>query len=61
MAGPGYYEISGLAWSGGGAIRRVEISTDNGKTWTDAQLQDPVARKAHTRFIFPGNGMARKL
>jgi sulfane dehydrogenase subunit SoxC len=53
LAGPGYYEISGLAWSGGGAIRRVEISTDNGKTWADAQMQDPVARKAHTRFVFP--------
>jgi sulfane dehydrogenase subunit SoxC len=53
LAGPGFYEISGLAWSGGGAIRRVEISTDDGKTWKDAQLQDPVARKAHTRFVFP--------
>jgi sulfane dehydrogenase subunit SoxC len=53
MPGPGFYEISGLAWSGGGAIRRVEISTDGGKTWKDAQLQDPIARKAHTRFVFP--------
>ncbi len=53
LAGPGYYEISGLAWSGGGAIRRVEVSTDGGKTWKDAQLQDPVARKAHTRFVIP--------
>jgi sulfane dehydrogenase subunit SoxC len=53
LSGPGFYEISGLAWSGGGAIRRVEISTDDGKTWKDAQLQDPVARKAHTRFVFP--------
>ena len=53
LAGPGFYEISGLAWSGGGAIRRVEVSTDSGKTWTDAQIQDPVARKAHTRFVFP--------
>jgi sulfane dehydrogenase subunit SoxC len=53
LAGPGFYEISGLAWSGGGAIHRVEISTDDGKTWKDAQLQDPVARKAHTRFVFP--------
>jgi sulfane dehydrogenase subunit SoxC len=53
LAGAGFYEISGLAWSGGGAIRRVEVSTDGGKTWKDAQLQDPVARKAHTRFVFP--------
>ena len=53
MAGAGFYEISGLAWSGGGAIRRVEISADGGKSWKDAQLQDPIARKAHTRFVFP--------
>jgi sulfane dehydrogenase subunit SoxC len=53
LSGPGFYEISGLAWSGGGAIRQVEVSTDGGKTWKDAELQDPVARKAHTRFVFP--------
>lgn len=51
----GFYEITGLAWSGGGAIRRVEVSTDGGRTWKDAQLQDPVARKAHTRFTIPWN------
>ncbi|MBZ5641408.1 MAG: sulfite dehydrogenase [Acidobacteriia bacterium] len=51
----GYYEISGLAWSGGGAIRRVEISADGGKTWKDAQLHDPIAKKAHTRFTAPWN------
>jgi sulfane dehydrogenase subunit SoxC len=47
---PGTYEISGLAWSGRGAIRRVEVSTDGGKTWKDAHLQEPIHRKAHTRF-----------
>lgn len=52
---PGYYEITGLAWSGGGAIRRVEVSTDGGKTWKDAQLHDPIASKAHTRFTIPWN------
>ena len=51
----GYYEITGLAWSGGGAIRRVEVSTDGGRSWKEAQLQDPVARKAHTRFTIPWN------
>jgi sulfane dehydrogenase subunit SoxC len=51
----GYYEISGLAWSGGGAIRRVEISADGGRTWKDAQIHDPVAKKAHTRFSAPWN------
>ena len=47
---PGLYEISGLAWSGRGAIARVEVSTDSGRTWKDARLQQPVLRKAFTRF-----------
>ena len=32
---------------------RVEISTDNGKTWTDAPLDGPVPSKAATRFSLP--------
>jgi sulfane dehydrogenase subunit SoxC len=55
LSGRGFYEISGLAWSGGGTVRRVEISTNRGRTWKDAQLQTPVLRKAHTRFRFPWN------
>jgi sulfane dehydrogenase subunit SoxC len=47
---PGFHEIRGLAWSGRGLIRRVEVSTDGGKTWRDASLQAPVLRLAHTRF-----------
>jgi len=53
LAGPGFYEITGLAWSGGGAIRRVQVSTDGGRSWKDAELQEPVHRIAHTRFRFP--------
>jgi sulfane dehydrogenase subunit SoxC len=51
----GYYQITGLAWSGRGAISRVEISTDNGKTWKDANLQQPIFKKAFTRFRFDWN------
>ena len=40
LRGRGFYEISGLAWSGGGAIRTVEVSTDGGKTWNLAELED---------------------
>jgi sulfane dehydrogenase subunit SoxC len=47
---PGLYEIRGLAWSGRGLVRRVEVSTDSGKTWRDARLQEPVLPIAHTRF-----------
>lgn len=34
--------ITGRAWSGGGAIRRVEFSADGGETWTDARLEEPL-------------------
>lgn len=47
---PGYNRITGLAWSGHGKIERVEISTDAGKTWKDAQLNQPVLPKAQARF-----------
>jgi sulfane dehydrogenase subunit SoxC len=53
LPGPGFYEINGLAWSGGGAIRKVEVSTDGGRTWKDAELHPPVLRKAFTRFTLP--------
>ena len=53
LAAPGFYEISGLAWTGRGRIRRVEISTDAGKTWRDATLSQPVLPLAHTRFGLP--------
>jgi sulfane dehydrogenase subunit SoxC len=48
--GPGRYEITGLAWSGYGKITRVEVSTDGGATWADAELQGPVLPRAATRF-----------
>ena len=56
LSGPGFYEISGLAWSGGGAVRRVEVSTDGGRSWKDAEFRTPVYRMAHTRFAYCGNG-----
>ena len=52
LGGPGFYQISGLAWSGRGRVRRVEVSTDGGESWSVAQLQDPVLPLAHTRFRF---------
>ncbi len=52
LPGPGYYEITGLAWSGWGKVRKVEVSVDGGKTWKEAKIQDPVLPKAHTRFNF---------
>ena len=52
IARRGYVQITGLAWSGGGVVRKVEVSTDGGKSWKEAQLQSPVLPKAHTRFTF---------
>jgi sulfane dehydrogenase subunit SoxC len=48
----GYVQITGLAWSGGGAISKVEVSTDGGRSWKEAKLAAPVLPKAHTRFTF---------
>jgi sulfane dehydrogenase subunit SoxC len=49
----GFYEISGIAWSGRGKIRRVDVSVDGGKNWQQAQLQEPVLTRALTRFRLP--------
>jgi sulfane dehydrogenase subunit SoxC len=46
----GYHEITGLAWSGRGRVRRVDVSTDGGRNWKNAVLQEPVLPKALTRF-----------
>ena len=53
LDGPGFYEITGLAWSGRGAVARVDVSTDGGKTWRRASLQGPVLPICHTRFRIP--------
>ena len=55
LPGRGFYEVSGLAWSGGGAIRRVEVSTDGGRRWMNAQIQGTASRMAHTRFSYQWN------
>ena len=46
----GWRPVSGIAWTGRGKIRRVEVSTDAGKSWSDATLHGPVLDKAHLRF-----------
>ena len=49
----GLHQISGIAWSGHGAISKVEVSADGGKTWVDAPLVAPVLPRAVTRFRLP--------
>jgi sulfane dehydrogenase subunit SoxC len=42
--------LSGLAWSGRGAIRRVDVSIDGGRNWTTARIDGPVLPMSLTRF-----------
>ena len=53
LKGPGLYQITGLAWSGRGRIKQVDVSADGGKTWAPAELQEPVLDRAFTRFRLP--------
>ncbi|HEU0203721.1 MAG TPA: sulfite dehydrogenase [Burkholderiaceae bacterium] len=46
----GYYNISGLAWSGRGKVKRVDVSVDGGRNWRTARLESPVLSKCLTRF-----------
>jgi sulfane dehydrogenase subunit SoxC len=46
----GFYNITGLAWSGRGKVRRVDVSVDGGRNWRSARLESPVLSKCLTRF-----------
>ena len=58
----GIYRVTGIAWSGAGSIRRVEVSADGGNSWADALLDSHQHEKSLTRFSIPwqwdgGNAM----
>ncbi|MGA8820297.1 MAG: sulfite dehydrogenase [Xanthobacteraceae bacterium] len=53
LSAPGRYEVRGLAWSGRGKIKAVDVSFDGGVNWQSAQLQEPILSKALTRFTIP--------
>ncbi len=59
----GYHTISGLAWSGTGKIKRVDVSVDGGRNWRQASLDGLVLSKSLTRFSLPWewNGQAALL
>ncbi len=42
--------LSGLAWSGRGTIKRVDVTLDGGKNWQSARIDGPVLEKSLTRF-----------
>ncbi|WP_370623786.1 sulfite dehydrogenase [Polynucleobacter sp. MWH-Loch1C5] len=51
----GFYNVSGMAWSGRGKIRRVDVSFDGGNNWRTARLETPILSKAITRFNIDWN------
>src|SRR2546428_13462552 len=53
LTGPGLYELSGIAWSGRGKVRKVEVSADGGQSWAEAALSAPGLADALTRFRIP--------
>jgi len=55
LRGPGMYEIEGFAWSGNGKIKAVDVTTDGGKTWQQAELEGPILDKCLTRFRYRWN------
>jgi sulfane dehydrogenase subunit SoxC len=46
----GFYNITGLAWSGRGKVAKVDVSVDGGRNWRAARLESPVLSKCLTRF-----------
>ena len=46
----GYYNVTGLAWSGRGRIKRVDVSFDGGRNWRQARIEGQTLSKALTRF-----------
>jgi len=55
LKGPGFYEITGIAYAATGRIAKVMVSADGGKSWAQAALQAPVIPKSFTRFRAPWN------
>lgn len=47
---PGTHEITGRAWSGQGAITRVELSVDSGESWMDAVVEPALGPWAWCRW-----------
>ena len=42
--------LSGLAWSGRGTIKRVDVTLDGGRNWREARIDGPVLDRSLTRF-----------
>ena len=51
----GFYEIRGLAWSGRGKVKKVDVSVDGGRNWETATLSTNPLSKSFVEFIFLWN------
>ena len=52
LVAQGWHSVNGLAWSGRGRITRVEVSSDGGGTWHDAEFLGTPERKSTIRFQY---------
>jgi len=59
--GKGRTVATGLAWSGHGTIKRVDVSTDGGRNWTTARLDGPSFSKSLHRFYHDFDWDGREL
>jgi DMSO/TMAO reductase YedYZ molybdopterin-dependent catalytic subunit len=50
--GPGTCRLEGRAWSGWAPVERVELSVDGGRTWHDAELDEPVGDFGWRRWTY---------
>ncbi|HSM39409.1 MAG TPA: sulfite dehydrogenase, partial [Afifellaceae bacterium] len=48
--GRGRLVITGLAWSGNGTVKRVDVTIDGGRNWRSARIDGPSLPKALHRF-----------
>lgn len=57
----GLHQLRGLAWSGRGKIKRVDVSLDGGKNWKEANIHGPILKKSLTRFTMPFSWSGEKM
>ncbi|MDH5184713.1 MAG: sulfite dehydrogenase [Gammaproteobacteria bacterium] len=50
VPGKGLHMVEGLAWSGEGKVKRVDVSFDGGRNWQQARIKGPQLDKSLTRF-----------
>jgi sulfane dehydrogenase subunit SoxC len=61
MLRKGVHELEGIAWSGRGTIKRVDVSFDGGVSWRQAKLKGLILPKAITRFSLEINWQGEPL